>query len=159
MFVYIRYSRLYGLKRFFVKLFYYKFFVNLLIDIKKKCCGCLCEIVFLIRLIVFVWFMIFVFVGLYRIIGRYCLGMYIYNDYINVVFFSELLIYIINMYFLFLLLGIVLVFDIVYVIVCFLLLFWLVKVFYKIYMFYELYICYVEENIDKKMNSERNFRD
>lgn len=55
--------------------------------------------------------------------------------------------------------GIVLMFDIVYAIVCPLLLLWLVKVPYKTYMFHEPYICNAEENINKKMNSKRNLRD
>lgn len=55
--------------------------------------------------------------------------------------------------------GIVLMFDIVYAIVCPLLLLWLVKVPYKTYMFHEPYICHAEENINKKMNSKRNLRD
>lgn len=158
-FFYIRHDRPYGLKRFFIKLLYYKSFANLSADTQNKCCKCLCETAPSTRLILFVWCTILVPVGLYRTIGRYCLGMHIYNDYLNVVLPSEPLFYIINMYIVSLSSGIVLMFDIVYAIVCPLLLLWLVKVPYKAYMFHEPYICHAEENINKKMNSKRNLRD
>lgn len=156
---YIRHDRPYGLKRFFIKLLYYKSFTNLSVDTQNKCCKCLCETAPSTRLILFVWCTILVPVGLYRTIGRYCLGMHIYNDYLNVVLPSEPLLYIINMFIVSLSPGIVLMFDIVYAIVCPLLLLWLVKVPYKTYMFHEPYICHAEENINKKMNSKRNLRD
>lgn len=120
---------------------------------------CLCETAPSTILILFVWCTILVPVGLYRTIGRYCLGMHIYNDYLNVVLPSEPLLYIINMFIVSLSPGIVLMFDIVYAIVCPLLLLWLVKVPYKTYIFNEPYICNAEENINKKMNSKRNLRD
>lgn len=137
---YIRHDRPYGLKRFFIKLLYYKSFTNLSVDTQNKCCKCLCETAPSTRLILFVWCTILVPVGLYRTIGRYCLGMHIYNDYLNVVLPSEPLLYIINMFIVSLSPGIVLMFDIVYAIVCPLLLLWLVKVPYKTYMFHEPYI-------------------
>lgn len=158
-FFYIRHDRPYGLKRFFIKLLYYKSFANSSADTQNKCCKCLPETAPSTRLILFVWCTILVPVGLYRTIGRYCLGMHIYNDYLNVVLPSEPLFYIINMYIVSLSSGIVLMFDIVYAILCPLLLLWLVKVPYKAYMFHEPYICHAEENINKKMNSKRNLRD
>lgn len=158
-FFYIRHDRPYGLKRLFIKLLYYKFFANSSKDTQNKCGKCSFQTAPSTRLILFVWLTILAPFGLYRTIARYCLGMHIYNDYLNVVLPSEPLLYIINMYIVSISPGIVLLFDIVYAIVCPLLLLWLVKAPYKTYMFHELYICYAEENDNETMNNKRNLRD